>query len=84
MRTLVPLQKGPANAQACVGLGAPGFAIGAVALPPASVAPQNSVPDRSRACGATSGLNRAGFIGGPIQREDGTHGTTQQTFPRGT
>jgi len=26
-------------------------------------------------------LNRTGFIGGPIQREDGTHGTTQQVFP---
>jgi hypothetical protein len=26
-------------------------------------------------------VNRAGFIGGPIQREDGTYGTTQQAFP---
>jgi hypothetical protein len=28
-------------------------------------------------------MNRTGFIGGPIQREDGTHGTTQQAFPGG-
>ena len=27
------------------------------------------------------GLNRAGLVGGPIQREDGTHGTTQQHSP---
>jgi len=26
-------------------------------------------------------LNRTGLVGGPIQREDGTHGTTQQVFP---
>ena len=28
-----------------------------------------------------TGMNRTGLVGGPIQREDGTHGTTQQTFP---
>jgi len=27
-------------------------------------------------------LNRTGLVGGPIQREDGTHGTTQQVRPR--
>jgi len=27
-------------------------------------------------------LNRTGFIGGPIPREDGPDGTTQQVFPR--
>jgi len=26
-------------------------------------------------------VNRTGLVGGPIQREDGTHGTTQQVFP---
>jgi hypothetical protein len=26
-------------------------------------------------------LNRTGFVGGPIQREDGPHGTTQQVLP---
>ena len=29
-----------------------------------------------------SRLNRTGLVGGPIQREDGTHGTTQQVLPR--
>jgi hypothetical protein len=29
-------------------------------------------------------LNRTGLVGGSIQREDGTHGTTEQAFPRGT
>src|SRR4029453_4994697 len=28
--------------------------------------------------GNGSGLNRTGLVGGPIPREDGTHGTTQQ------
>jgi uncharacterized membrane protein HdeD (DUF308 family) len=27
-------------------------------------------------------VNRTGLVGGPIQREDGTHGTTQQVLPR--
>jgi hypothetical protein len=27
-------------------------------------------------------VNRTGFIGGPIPREDGPDGTTQQVFPR--
>jgi hypothetical protein len=27
-------------------------------------------------------LNRTGLVGGPIQREDGTHGTTEQVLPR--
>ena len=27
-------------------------------------------------------LNRTGFIGGPIPREDGPNGPTQQVFPR--
>jgi len=26
-------------------------------------------------------LNRTGILGGPIQREDGAHGTTTQVFP---
>ena len=26
-------------------------------------------------------VNRAGIVGGPIQREDGAHGTTQQVLP---
>ena len=29
------------------------------------------------------GLNRPGFIGGPIPREDGAHGPTQQVLPGG-
>ena len=28
-------------------------------------------------------MNRTGLVGGSIQREDGTHGTTQQAFPGG-
>jgi hypothetical protein len=28
-------------------------------------------------------LNRTGLVGGPIQREDGAHGTTQQVLPGG-
>jgi hypothetical protein len=28
-------------------------------------------------------MKRTGIVGGPIQREDGTHGTTQQAFPGG-
>jgi len=31
---------------------------------------------------AANGVNRTGLVGGPIQREDGAHGTTQQVFPR--
>jgi hypothetical protein len=27
-------------------------------------------------------MNRTGFIGGLIPREDGAHATTQQVFPR--
>ncbi len=27
-------------------------------------------------------LNRTGLVGGPIQREDGPHGTTEQVRPR--
>jgi transketolase len=34
--------------------------------------------------GIRSRVNRTGFVGGPIQREDGTHGTTQQVLPRVT
>ncbi|PYR02666.1 MAG: hypothetical protein DMG00_28395 [Acidobacteria bacterium] len=30
---------------------------------------------------AMIGLNRTGILGGPIQREDGAHGTTTQVFP---
>jgi hypothetical protein len=26
-------------------------------------------------------VNRSGFVGGPIPREDVAHGTTQQVFP---
>jgi hypothetical protein len=26
-------------------------------------------------------MNRTGLVGGPIQREDGAHGTTQQVLP---
>ena len=26
-------------------------------------------------------VNRTGILGGPIQREDGAHGTTTQVFP---
>jgi hypothetical protein len=29
-------------------------------------------------------LNRTGFVGGPIEREAGTHGTTQSAFPGST
>jgi hypothetical protein len=29
----------------------------------------------------TQVLNRTGLVGGPIQREDGAHGTTQQVLP---
>jgi hypothetical protein len=29
-------------------------------------------------------LNRTGFFGGPIRRDDGTHGTTQLACPGGT
>jgi hypothetical protein len=31
-----------------------------------------------------AGLNRTGFVGGLIPREDGAHGTTQQVLPRTT
>jgi hypothetical protein len=31
----------------------------------------------------SSEVKRTDFVGGPIQREDGTHGTTQQAFPGG-
>ena len=31
----------------------------------------------------TLGMNRTGFIGGPILREDGSDGPTQQVLPRG-
>jgi hypothetical protein len=40
---------------------------------------------RGEAAGPTdssaTSLNRTGFVGGPIQREDGAHGTTQQVLP---
>ena len=29
-------------------------------------------------------MNRTGLVGGPIQREDGSHGTSQQAFARAT
>jgi hypothetical protein len=39
---------------------------------------------RARARVATTPVNRTGFFGGLIPREDGAHGTTQQVLPRAT
>jgi hypothetical protein len=35
-----------------------------------------------RATGFQMKVNRTGFVGGLIPREDGAHGTTQQVLPR--